>query len=56
MIPMQTFVDGVDDVRRVQGTAVFPTNATEGVPAAMLHNLKHNKVLHERNVLLNCTS
>ncbi len=52
MIPMPTFVDGVDDVRRVQGTAVFPTNATEGVPAAMLHNLKHNKVLHERNILL----
>jgi KUP system potassium uptake protein len=37
---------------RVAGTAVFLTNATEGVPHALLHNLNHNKVLHERVVLL----
>jgi KUP system potassium uptake protein len=52
MIPMQAFIDGVDSVQRVPGTAIFLTNATEGAPSAMLHNLKHNKVLHERNVLL----
>ena len=37
---------------RVPGTAVFLTANQEGVPHALLHNLKHNKVLHERNVLL----
>ena len=37
---------------RVPGTAVFLTAASEGVPHAMLHNLNHNKVLHERVVLL----
>jgi KUP system potassium uptake protein len=37
---------------RVPGTAVFMTSDTEVAPAAMMHNLKHNKVLHEQNVLL----
>ena len=37
---------------RVPGTAVFLTGNQHSVPHALLHNLKHNKVLHERNVLL----
>jgi KUP system potassium uptake protein len=37
---------------RVPGTAIFLTANINGVPNAMLHNLKHNKVLHERNVLM----
>ncbi|MGA9341029.1 MAG: KUP/HAK/KT family potassium transporter, partial [Rhodanobacteraceae bacterium] len=37
---------------RVPGTAVFLTANQAGVPHALLHNLKHNKVLHERNVIL----
>ncbi|MGY3040211.1 KUP system potassium uptake protein [Rhodanobacter sp. TND4EL1] len=37
---------------RVPGTAVFLTANLNAVPHALLHNLKHNKVLHERNVLL----
>jgi KUP system potassium uptake protein len=37
---------------RVPGTAVFMTSSPDGVPHALLHNLKHNKVLHERVVLL----
>ena len=37
---------------RVQGTAVFLTADADVVPHALLHNLKHNKVLHERNVFL----
>ncbi len=36
----------------VQGTAVFLTSDPEFAPTAMLHNLKHNKVLHENNVIL----
>lgn len=37
---------------RVPGTAVFMTTAADGIPHALLHNLKHNKVLHERVMLL----
>lgn len=37
---------------RVPGTAVFLTSDKDVVPHALLHNLKHNKVLHERNVFL----
>jgi KUP system potassium uptake protein len=37
---------------RVPGTAVFLTASSTGVPHALLHNLAHNKVLHERVVLL----
>jgi KUP system potassium uptake protein len=51
-VPLQIILDGMDDVPRVSGTAVFLTPVGEGAPSAMLHNLKHNHVLHERNVLL----
>jgi KUP system potassium uptake protein len=37
---------------RVPGTAIFLTNSPEIAPPALLHNLKHNKVLHERVWLL----
>ncbi|HKG86005.1 MAG TPA: potassium transporter Kup [Beijerinckiaceae bacterium] len=37
---------------RVKGTAVFLTSDPQTAPAALLHNLKHNKVLHEKNVVL----
>lgn len=37
---------------RVAGTALFLTNDPEYAPQALLHNLKHNRVLHERNALL----
>src|SRR5947208_15373375 len=37
---------------RVPGTALFMTANPEGTPIALLHNLKHNKVLHERNLIL----
>ncbi len=39
-------------ITRVPGTAVFLTVRPQGVPHALLHNLKHNKVLHERVVIL----
>ena len=41
-----------DDIPRVQGTAVFLTGDRDIAPGALLHNLKHNKVLHERVVFL----
>lgn len=41
---------------RVKGMAVFLTSDPETAPASLLHNLKHNKVLHERNVILTVRS
>ncbi len=43
---------GAHPPTRVYGTALFMTPNLEGVPHAMLHNLKHNKVLHEKVVIL----
>jgi len=37
---------------RVNGTAVFLTGSPDTAPAALLHNLKHNHMLHERNIVL----
>ena len=37
---------------RVAGTAVFLTSDPETAPGALLHNLKHNKVLHKRNIIM----
>src|SRR6185436_6546731 len=34
------------------GTAIFMSSTTEGVPPALLHNVKHNKIVHERNLIL----
>ena len=42
--------------QRVEGTAVFLTSATGTVPNALLHNLKHNKVLHHHNLFVTVTS
>jgi KUP system potassium uptake protein len=41
---------------RVPGTAIFLTSDVETAPVALMHNLKHNKVLHEKNVLLTVTT
>lgn len=43
---------GAHPPTRVPGNAIFMTTNLYGVPHAMLHNLKHNKVLHERVILL----
>jgi KUP system potassium uptake protein len=53
-LPCDAFIGRLDGggPMRVKGTAVFLTGNREGVPYALLHNLKHNKVLHERIVLL----
>ena len=37
---------------RVRGTAVFMTRDREGIPTTLLHNIKHNKIVHETSVLL----
>ncbi|MBK6358093.1 MAG: potassium transporter Kup [Betaproteobacteria bacterium] len=51
-IPMDDFIESIDGVHRIYGTAIFMTSAKDGVPPALLHNLKHNQVLHERVVLV----
>src|SRR6185295_15079149 len=52
-MPVEIFVKSASSsAARVPGTAVFMTTAPNGVPHALLHNLKHNKVLHERVLLL----
>jgi KUP system potassium uptake protein len=51
-VPIQVILDSADSINRVSGTAVFLTAIGEGTPSALLHNLKHNQVLHERNILL----
>jgi len=52
-MPIPVFVkSAANSAARVPGTAVFMTSTASGVPHALLHNLKHNKVLHERVILL----
>ena len=52
-IPLELFIrSATKSAIRVPGTAVFMTSQSDGVPHALLHNLKHNKVLHERCIFL----
>ena len=53
-IPLEEFLQSlfVAPPTRVYGTAIFLRGESDGVPHAMLHNLSHNKVLHERVVFL----
>ena len=51
-IPIEIFLQGLPDINRVAGTAIFLTSNPEGTPPALLHNLKHNQVLHERIIFL----
>ena len=52
-MPIPIFIgSAAKSATRVPGTAVFMTSSADGVPHALLHNLKHNKVLHERIILL----
>ena len=57
-IQLETFLDGLmlSPPVRVPGTAIFMTADKGVVPHALMHNLKHNKVLHERNVFLTVDS
>jgi len=53
-LPIDTFLPDLkrQNIRRVPGTAIFMSGNRFGTPLALLHNLKHNKVLHEQVVLL----
>ena len=52
-LPIEIFAKSAkNSATRVPGTAIFMASQTAGVPSALLHNIKHNKVLHERVVIL----
>lgn len=53
-IPLKDFLSSlfITPPHRVEGTAIFLRSASEGVPHALLHNLSHNKILHERVIFL----
>lgn len=54
-LPLEMLLDEVEANKRlirVPGIALFMTANPEGTPIALLHNLKHNKVLHEQNLVL----
>jgi KUP system potassium uptake protein len=53
--PVKDFLQSLGqhhEIQRVRGTAVFLTRDEGGVPRTLLHNLKHNKVLHDTNILV----
>ena len=53
-LPLAVFIKSVArSVHRVRGTSVFLSASADIVPAALLHNLKHNQVLHGRVLILN---
>jgi KUP system potassium uptake protein len=52
-MPMEVFIKSASNsAQRVPGTAIFMASSASGVPSALLHNIKHNKVLHERVIIL----
>src|SRR3982751_903009 len=53
-LPLELFLEDLERRRpsRVQGTAVFMTSDPAGAPVVLLHHLKHNKVLHERVIIM----
>jgi KUP system potassium uptake protein len=53
-VPLDTLLENLEKKlpHVVAGTAVFLTSTPDSAPTALLHNLKHNKVLHEHNVIL----
>ena len=58
LYPFDRFLQDIEmyPPQRVSGTAIFMTSNLQGTPPTLLHNLQHNKVLHERVVLLTVTT
>jgi KUP system potassium uptake protein len=52
-LPLPVFIKSTaNSLHRVRGTSVFLASSLDTIPAALLHNIKHNQVLHERVVML----
>jgi KUP system potassium uptake protein len=55
-VPLRGFFEHLGEVARVPGTAIYLAADGDRVPTTLLHNLKHNKVLHERILFMTITS
>ncbi len=51
-IPLSVFLKSAATVHRVRGTSVFLSASADSIPSALLHNLKHNQVLHQRVLIV----
>lgn len=51
-MPLDLFLQSTAKTQRVPATAIYLTSSTDGVPPALLHNLKYNLVLHQRVLLV----
>ena len=51
-MPLAVFVKSASSAHRVRGTAVFLSASPDSIPSALLHNLKHNQIMHERVLIL----
>ena len=53
-MPLDQFIRSIEKtpLKQVSSTAIYLTSRPEGAPSALLHNIKHNEVLHARNVLV----
>jgi len=51
-VPLSNFIEHIGRVPRVAGTGVFLTARADAVPGSLLHNLKHNKMLHEKVLIV----
>lgn len=58
MLPIDDFLDNVKNTQpvRVPGVAVFLAGNPSGTPATLIHNFEHNKILHEKVILLHVTT
>ena len=53
-LPLSVFIKSTgSSIHRVRGTSVFLSTSPDTIPAALLHNLKHNQILHKRVIILN---
>lgn len=51
-MPLPVFINSAASVHRICNTAVFMSASRDNIPSALLHNLKHNQVMHERVLIV----
>ena len=51
-MPLPVFINSAASVHRIRNTAVFMSASPDNIPSALLHNLKHNQVMHERVLIV----